>query len=46
MFYEQKWVDINHTGIGRDYGYASQTIDPMMAHLDSALVRFWQGSPP
>jgi len=46
VFYEQKWVDISHTGIGRDYSYASQTTDPMIAHLNSALVRFWQGSPP
>jgi hypothetical protein len=33
MWYEQQWIDMSHTDLGRTYGNSANTIDPFVTHL-------------
>lgn len=39
-WYEQQWIDMSHTDLGRTYGNSANTITPFINHLNSAWSYF------
>uniref|UniRef100_A0A7S1VLL4 Feruloyl esterase n=1 Tax=Grammatophora oceanica TaxID=210454 RepID=A0A7S1VLL4_9STRA len=40
VYYEQQWGDMSHGKSTKDYVYSSETVDPILSHLDDCKDRF------